>query len=240
MATLFISDLHLNIHEPTITAIFLRFLHRDAHQADALYILGDLFDVWIGDDDSQSMHATVAEALHQLQQSGVPCYFIHGNRDFLLGKRFAKQAGITLLPTEKVIELYGRQILIMHGDILCIGDESYQKYRRLVHNQVIKWIFLHLPLSFRLKIAARIRDVSQQAKQKKSQHIMDVNQQVVQVYFQKYGVNTLIHGHTHRPEIHAVITKNGEVQRAVLGTWLEKRWIIKVTHNDTTLISSLF
>ncbi|MFB6434583.1 MAG: UDP-2,3-diacylglucosamine diphosphatase [Candidatus Malihini olakiniferum] len=240
MVTLFISDLHLNAQEPSITAIFLRFLKRDAQQAEALYILGDLFDAWIGDDDPQSLHAIVAEALHQLQQSGVPCYFIHGNRDFLLGKRFAKRAGMTLLPTEQLVELYGRRILIMHGDTLCSDDEAYQKYRRCVHKPVIQWIFLHLPLSFRLKIADRMRDASQQVNRQKSQQIMDVNPQAVQVFFQTHAAKMLIHGHTHRPAIHTFITESGEVQRAVLGAWHEQGWMIKVTSDDTALISSLF
>lgn len=240
MATLFIADLHLNEHEPAITAGFLRFLERDAKQADALYILGDLFDAWIGDDDPQSLHTTVAKALHQLQQSGVACYFIHGNRDFLLGKRFAQRAGMTLLPTEQVVECYGRRILIMHGDTLCIDDEAYQKYRRRVHNPVIQWLFLHLPLSLRLKIAARMRAASQQANRQKSQQIMDVNPQAVQACFQMHAVNTLIHGHTHRPAIHTVVTESGEVQRAVLGAWHEQGWMIKVTADDTALISFPF
>lgn len=240
MATLFIADLHLNVHEPAITAGFLRFLERDAQQADALYILGDLFDAWIGDDDPQPLHATVAEALQRLQQLGVPCYFIHGNRDFLLGKRFAQRAGMTLLPAAQVVALYGRRVLIMHGDTLCIDDKAYQKYRHRVHNPLIQWLFLHLPLSLRLKIAAKMRAASQQANQHKSQQIMDVNQQAVQACLQAHSVNTLIHGHTHRPAIHRVVTENGEAQRAVLGAWHEQGWMIKVTADDTALISFPF
>ncbi|MFT8211069.1 MAG: UDP-2,3-diacylglucosamine diphosphatase [Symbiopectobacterium sp.] len=240
MATLFIADLHLNVHEPAITAGFLRFLERDAQQADALYILGDLFDAWIGDDDPQPLHTTVAEALYQLQQCGVPCYFIHGNRDFLLGKHFAKRAGITLLPTEQVIEHYGRRILIMHGDTLCIDDEAYQKYRRRVHNPVIQWLFLRLPLRLRLKMAAKMRAASQLANQNKSQQIMDVNQQAVLACLHAHNINTLIHGHTHRPAIHTVVTEHGEAQRAVLGAWHEQGWMIKVTADDTALISFPF
>lgn len=240
MATLFIADLHLNVHEPAITAGFLRFLERDAPQADALYILGDLFDAWIGDDDPQPLHATVANALRQLQQCGVPCYFIHGNRDFLLGKRFAAQAGMTLLPAEQVVECDGRQILIMHGDTLCIDDAAYQKYRRWVHNFLTQWLFLRLPLRMRLRVAAKMRAASQQANQHKSQQIMDVNQQAVQACLQTYNVNTLIHGHTHRPALHTVITQRGEAQRAVLGAWHEQGWMIKVTADDTALISFPF
>ena len=122
MATLFIADLHLCVEEPAITAGFLRFLAGEARKADALYILGDLFEAWIGDDDPNPLHRKMAAAIKAVSDSGVPCYFIHGNRDFLLGKRFARESGMTLLPEEKVLELYGRRVLIMHGDTLCTDD----------------------------------------------------------------------------------------------------------------------
>lgn len=140
MSTLFIADLHLCAQEPAITAGFLRFLQREAVHADALYILGDLFEAWIGDDDPEPLHAEIAAALKALQQAGVPCYFIHGNRDFLLGKRFAR-ASMQLLPEEKVLELYGRRILILHGDTLCTDDQAYQQFRRKVHNPLIQKLF---------------------------------------------------------------------------------------------------
>lgn len=126
MATLFIADLHLCVEEPAITAGFLRFLAGEARKADALYILGDLFEAWIGDDDPNPLHRQMAAAIKAVSDSGVPCYFIHGNRDFLLGKRFARESGMTLLPEEKVLELYGRRVLIMHGDTLCTDDAGYQ------------------------------------------------------------------------------------------------------------------
>ncbi|MDN6071868.1 MAG: UDP-2,3-diacylglucosamine diphosphatase, partial [Enterobacterales bacterium] len=175
MRTLFIADLHLSEQEPAITAGFLRFLQRDAYQADALYILGDFFEYWIGDDDPQTLHREIAAALRDLTASGVPCYFIHGNRDFLIGKRFAQECGMTLLPQETLLTLYGHRILIMHGDTLCIDDEDYQRYRRKVHNPLIQTLFLWLPLRTRLNIAAKMRNRSQMTNGEKSDAIMDVN-----------------------------------------------------------------
>ncbi|QTF07656.1 UDP-2,3-diacylglucosamine diphosphatase [Brenneria izadpanahii] len=240
MATLFIADLHLNIHEPAITAGFLRFLRHEAVHADALYILGDLFDAWIGDDDPQPLHTTIANALLKLHQQGVPCYFIHGNRDFLLGRRFAKQSGLTLLPEEKVLDLYGQRILILHGDTLCTDDLAYQKFRRRVHNPMIQRLFLLLPLAIRLRIAASMRSASQQANQHKSIRIMDVNPEQVIARLRHYQVNTMIHGHTHRPAIHQIVSDGFSARRAVLGAWHHEGSMIKVTAQDIELISFPF
>lgn len=236
MATLFIADLHLSLHEPAITAGFLRFLRHEAVNADALYILGDLFDAWIGDDDPQPLHTTVAEALYELHQHGVPCYFVHGNRDFLIGKRFARQSGMFLLPTETVCDLYGRRVLILHGDTLCTDDHAYQKFRRRVHNPRIQRLFLLLPLRLRLCIAEKMRSTSRHANQHKSQQIMDVNPEEVIRRLRHYQVDTMIHGHTHRPAIHPIITENLKAQRAVLGAWHHEGSMIKVTEQGLELI----
>ena len=163
MATLFIADLHLCAEEPAITAGFLRFLAGEARKADALYILGDLFEAWIGDDDPNPLHRQMAAAIKAVSDSGVPCYFIHGNRDFLLGKRFARESGMTLLPEEKVLELYGRRVLIMHGDTLCTDDAGYQAFRAKVHKPWLQTLFLALPLFVRKRIAARMRANSKEA-----------------------------------------------------------------------------
>lgn len=235
MATLFIGDLHLSEQEPAITAGFLRFLREEAAQADALYILGDLFDAWIGDDDPQPLHHTVAAALLTLHKQGVPCYFVHGNRDFLLGKRFARQSGMTLLPEENCIALYGREYLVLHGDTLCTDDAAYQRFRRRVHNPLIQRLFLWLPLKFRLRIAARMRSASQQANQIKSFDIMDVNPQQVAERLRHFQVNTMIHGHTHRPAIHTLTVDGETAQRAVLGAWHEEGSFIKVTPDGVSL-----
>lgn len=240
MNTLFIADLHLCAQEPAITAGFLRFLQRDALHADALYILGDLFEVWIGDDEPSPLHSEIAAALKALHQAGVPCYFIHGNRDFLLGKRFAQASGMTLLPQEQVIEPYGRRILIMHGDTLCTDDQAYQEFRRKVHNTWIQKLFLALPLRWRLKIAEKMRARSQQTNQYKSDAIMDVNPQAVQQAMSHHQVQWMIHGHTHRPSIHPLSLPTGEAHRAVLGAWHHEGSMIKVTADAVELIQFPF
>ncbi|BEH71578.1 UDP-2,3-diacylglucosamine diphosphatase [Edwardsiella tarda] len=237
MATLFIADLHLSQQEPAITAGFLRFLATEARQAEALYILGDFFDYWIGDDDPQPLHQQVSDALRRLSDSGVRCYFIHGNRDFLLGKRYAARCGMTLLPQEQVITLYGRRILLLHGDTLCSDDQAYQRYRRKVHNPLLQWLFRRLPLRLRLKIAAGMRQQSARSNSAKSMTIMDVNQQTVCATLQRHAVHCMIHGHTHRPAIHHFCLPDGSgAQRAVLGAWHQHGSMIRVDAEGLALI----
>ncbi|MDN6449027.1 MAG: UDP-2,3-diacylglucosamine diphosphatase [Enterobacterales bacterium] len=241
MRTLFIADLHLSEQEPAITAGFLRFLQRDAYQADALYILGDFFEYWIGDDDPQLLHREIAEALRDLTASGVPCYFIHGNRDFLIGKRFAQECDMTLLPQETLLTLYGHRILIMHGDTLCIDDEDYQRYRRKVHNPLIQTLFLWLPLRTRLNIAAKMRNRSQMTNGDKSDAIMDVNPHAVIEALERNHAEWLIHGHTHRPAIHDISMPDGKLaKRAVLGAWHYQGSMISVTPAGIELIEFPF
>ena len=215
MATLFIADLHLQTEEPAITAGFLRFLRGEAKSADALYILGDLFEAWIGDDDPNPLHREMAAAIPALVDSGVPCYFIHGNRDFLIGKRYARESGMTLLPEEQVLDLYGRKVLIMHGDTLCTDDTGYLAFRAKVHTPWIQKVFLALPLFIRNRIAARMRAGSKAANSSKSMTIMDVNPQAVVRVMEKHDVQWLIHGHTHRPDVHSLIA-NGQRVAALL------------------------
>jgi UDP-2,3-diacylglucosamine hydrolase len=173
VATLFIADLHLQTEEPAITAGFLRFLRGEAQSADALYILGDLFEAWIGDDDPNPLHREMAAAIKALVDSGVPCFFIHGNRDFLIGKRYARECGMTLLPEEQVLDLYGRKVLIMHGDTLCTDDTGYLAFRAKVHTPWIQTLFLALPLFIRNRIAAKMRAGSKAANSSKTSFCND-------------------------------------------------------------------
>ncbi|MBB1200335.1 UDP-2,3-diacylglucosamine diphosphatase [Enterobacteriaceae bacterium 89] len=240
MATLFIADLHLQTEEPAITAGFLRFLRGEARQADALYILGDLFEAWIGDDDPEPLHREIAKEIKALVDSGVPCYFIHGNRDFLLGKRFARESGMILLPEEQVLDLYGRKVLIMHGDTLCTDDAGYQAFRAKVHQPWLQTLFLALPLFIRRRIAAKMRDGSKAANSHKSMSIMDVNQKAVVKVMEKHGVQWLIHGHTHRPAVHPLTANQRSAKRVVLGAWHEEGSMVKVTTDSVELISFPF
>ncbi|SFT43472.1 UDP-2,3-diacylglucosamine hydrolase [Kosakonia arachidis] len=236
MATLFIADLHLQTEEPAITAGFLRFLAGEARQADALYILGDLFEAWIGDDDPNPLHQQIASAIKSLVESGVPCYFIHGNRDFLLGKRFARQSGMQLLPEAQVLDLYGRKVLIMHGDTLCTDDAGYQAFRKKVHTPWIQTLFLALPLFIRRRVAAKMRAGSKAANSSKSLEIMDVNPQAVIDVMEMHRVQWLIHGHTHRPAVHELTTNNAPAYRAVLGAWHSEGSMVRVSETGVELL----
>ena len=236
MATLFIADLHLQTEEPAITAGFLRFLQGEARQADALYILGDLFEAWIGDDDPNPLHQQIASAIKAVVDAGVPCYFIHGNRDFLVGQRFARQSGMILLAEEERLDLYGREVLIMHGDTLCTDDPGYLAFRAKVHTPWIQRLFLALPLLIRRRIAARMRADSKAANSSKSMDIMDVNPQAVVDVMERHHVQWLIHGHTHRPAVHELQANGQPAWRVVLGAWHSEGSMVKVTPDDVELI----
>ena len=222
MSTLFISDIHLSQGRPDMTAALVRFLAEDAPGADALYVLGDLFEFWIGDDDPNPLHREVADAFLALSQQGVPLYFIHGNRDFLLGRQFAKRAGMTLLGDPCVIELYGERVLLSHGDLLCTRDEGYQKFRRITQLKWLRWLFLRLPLSRRQAIAHKMRGQSQMENAQKSQIIMDVTPEAVDDMLRQHGCRLIIHGHTHRPAIHDFTLDGRAARRIVLGDWFEQ------------------
>lgn len=200
--TFFVSDIHLNDQQPTITQRFIYFLEHIAYQAQTLYIIGDLFEVWIGDDEQTQLQQTIAQSLKQLSNQGVSLYFIEGNRDFLLGPHFAKQCHMTILPQEQVIDLYGQPWLIMHGDQLCTLDKSYQRFRRIVHQPWLQKLFLSLPLSWRQKLAHRLRQGSQNSNQNKDDAWLDVCQATVEAYCQYYQAKGLVHGHTHRGALH--------------------------------------
>lgn len=222
MTTLFISDLHLDPDRPVITALFLDFLQQRAAGAETLYILGDLFEAWIGDDDDARLGREVAGGLKDLTTQGVPVYLIHGNRDFLVGERFAAASGVHLLPEATVIDLYGTPTLIMHGDTLCTDDLTYQAFRAQVRSPQWQAQLLTRPLAERRQIARQLREGSQQATQQKADDITDVNPDEVIRIMREYGVSRLIHGHTHRPAIHNLLIDGKPAQRIVLGDWYEQ------------------
>lgn len=231
--TYFIADLHLSENQPHLTRLFLDFMQQQAPDAEAVYILGDLFDFWIGDDEQSPLIEQVKEQIKRLTDKHIPCYFIHGNRDFLVGKRFAKACGLTLLPTYQVLNLYGQKTLLCHGDTLCIDDLAYQRFRRKVHQPWRQWLFLCLPLKVRLKIAQKIRHKSQQDKQRKSDEIMDVNPDFVRQIFTQFDVNLLIHGHTHRQNIHQIPP---HFTRIVLGDWGTTASILEASENGLRFV----
>ncbi|MGB0937844.1 MAG: UDP-2,3-diacylglucosamine diphosphatase [Colwellia sp.] len=238
--TYFIADLHLTQSRPDITSCFLRFLKNDAIQAEKLYILGDLFEFWIGDDDDSSFVRTISSALHTLSSSGTQIYFIHGNRDFLVGKGFAKRSGMQLLPEIDLIDLYGRDVVIMHGDTLCTRDVDYQKFRKKSRTWWWQLFMTNLPLFLRKKIAQNYRNKSASATMLKPQEIMDVTPSEVVDCLTSYHCQLLIHGHTHKPFIHDLVANGEKAQRIVLGDWYDQGAWLKVTPEKIELLNQQF
>lgn len=226
--TLFISDLHLQKNEPQITAIFLDFMENRAPKADALYILGDFFEVWIGDDDRSNFNQHIIQVLQQLSEV-TPIYFMRGNRDLLIGKIFAKTANISLLNDPCVINLYDKPILLTHGDILCTLDKRHQAYRKKVTQPWLQKLFLCTPLRFRKKLVRHLRQRSREYNLNTPSHIMDVTPEAVERMMKENETSLLIHGHTHQPKIHDVNIKNAK--RIVLGSW-HKKGSALVYHDD--------
>lgn len=216
---LFISDLHISLEKPEITRRFLTFLRDRAPQAAAVYILGDLFDAWIGDDDPTPPNNKIRAQLKQLTDSGTLVYLQQGNRDFLLGERFAKETGVTLLDDYAVVDLHGTPTLLTHGDLLCTDDLPYQAFRAKSHTPEWQQNVLSKPLLLRLLAARWYRIRSFLHKRKKSLEIMDVNQDTVSNVMREHNCRRLIHGHTHRPAVHTFTLDNHDAQRFVLAAW---------------------
>lgn len=217
--TLFISDLHLSPERPETINLFLRFLDTRARHAQELYILGDLFDAWIGDDDDTPPYPTILTALRSVSDSGTRLYFQHGNRDFLIGRRFARTTGCRLVRDPLRIDLYGTPTLLMHGDLLCTADLAYQRFRRYTHNPLLTQLFLLRRLTTRRTIAAEYRRRSGVATATKSAAIMDVSQDTVEAYMRRFEVRQLLHGHTHRPGRHDFSLNGVAATRWVLAEW---------------------
>ena len=233
MTTLFISDLHLDAARPTITELFGRFLREDARGADVLYILGDLFEVWVGDDDPSDTGAFVASGLRALSDAGTPVFFIRGNRDFLLGDAYARRAGMAILPDPAVVMLYGKPTLLMHGDLLCTDDVAYQAFRVQTRNPQWQAQFLAQPLAARLVFAQQARAASKAhqgglREQGTMETITDVAPATVAAALARFRIGTLIHGHTHRPAVHALAGEGRRCERIVLGDWYEQGSVLRV------------
>lgn len=236
MTTVLISDLHLDDERPHITALFEHYLAGDeARGADAVYILGDLVEAWIGDDDDAELPARIAAAARALRDHGVPVYFMAGNRDFLLGEEFAARAGLTLIEDGVVHDLHGTPTLLMHGDLLCTDDVVYQQVRREVRTPEWKRQVLAMPLEARRAFAAKSRADSRAHTGSTGEAIMDVNQQAVETAMRAAGVTRLIHGHTHRPAIHDFTLDGTPAQRIVLGDWYEHGSVLRVDADNVDL-----
>ena len=220
--TLFISDLHLDPERPAITDLFLDFLGTRAVGSEALYILGDLFEAWIGDDDSGTMNDAVCHGLKVCTEAGTPVFVMHGNRDFLLGTAFAERCGCTLLNDAARIELYSTPTLLMHGDLLCTDDTEYMSFRDMVRDPGWQAALLSKPLDERRHMAQEMRASSREQTSGKAESIMDVNAGAVGRVMTEYHVQRLIHGHTHRPAIHDLEIAGQPAQRIVLGDWYEQ------------------
>ena len=240
MAILFISDLHLDRSRPAITMQFLHFLRTQARQAEALYILGDLFEAWVGDDEDSELAKAVQAGLRELSDSGVPVYVMRGNRDFLLGPAFAAATGSTLLPDPCVVMLEGEPTLLMHGDLLCSDDTAYLAFRRETRQPEWRERFLGQSLEARREFADKAREASRGHQQDlrdegKLEAITDVNQAAVEAALERHGVRRMIHGHTHRPAIHSLQANGHTAQRIVLGDWYQQGSVLRMTPDGLEL-----
>ncbi|MGN6788906.1 MAG: UDP-2,3-diacylglucosamine diphosphatase [Rhodanobacteraceae bacterium] len=237
MPTLFVSDLHLDDARPHIVADFERFCAGEARRADALYVLGDLFEAYIGDDDDAVLNARIAQALRGVAEAGVPVRFIAGNRDFLLGTDYARRCGMQLFDDGTVIDLHGTSTLILHGDVLCTDDAAYLAFRKQVRDPAWQAAFLARPLTERRAFAKQARDASRAHTSTTDMAIMDVNQAAVEAAMRDAGVTRMIHGHTHRPAIHDFTLDGTPTQRIVLGDWYEQGSVLRVAPGGAALRS---
>lgn len=222
MRRLFVSDVHLDAERPDATEQFLAFLDAEARRAAALYILGDLFEAWVGDDDRAINNERVCRALRALADSGVACFALHGNRDFLLGAGFSARSGCRLLTDPVIAQLHGERVLLTHGDALCTDDHSYQELRSIVRQERWQRRFLALPRVHREVLADEVRAGSRRHTSRTVPYIMDVNAAAVAVAFRATRTRRMIHGHTHRPGVHALEVDGESVERIVLGAWYEQ------------------
>ena len=237
MATFFISDLHLEADRPDIAAQFLEFLEAEARDAEALYILGDLFEAWVGDDDPNPHYAECKQAIRALADSGVPVFFMHGNRDFLIGEGFATDTGASILADPTLLDLFGTSVLLSHGDALCTDDIEYQQVRVMTRDPDWQAMMLARPLDERIAIARQAREESTARGQAVDMAIMDVNQGAVEQALRDSGADILLHGHTHRPNVHEIDLGDRFAKRIVLGDWYEQGSYVRWDDNGPELLS---
>ena len=235
MTTLFISDLHLEASQPEIGEQFLSFLGGEARTAEALYILGDLFEVWLGDDDPNPYYGQMKTALRELVDTGVTVSFMHGNRDFAIGEDFASETGVSILTDPVVVNLYGEDVLLCHGDALCTDDVHYQQVRAMTRNPEWQAMMLAKSIEERIAFAIQARQESVARGESMSDEIMDVNQDAVIAILREHGVNTMLHGHTHRPAVHQVDLGDHTATRIVLGDWYEQGSVVRWDENGPRL-----
>lgn len=238
MTTRFIADLHLEEDRRDVTEAFLAFLPQYAHGIEALYILGDFFEAWIGDDERTPLQEEIAEALQATRATGTSLYLMHGNRDFLIGEAFCERIGATLLDDPTVIDLYGEPTLLMHGDSLCTADTEYQSFRANMRNPQWQQAFLQRPLADRQMVARQMREISKAKNQGKQQDIMDVTPEEVVNAMAEHGVRQFIHGHTHRPAVHDLQVGEADAKRYVLGDWHRQMWVITATPEQSPQLHS--
>lgn len=230
LPALFIADLHIAPERPDILAAFERFCQGPARTAVELYILGDLFEAWLGDDDDEPIAERTASALAELAREGVTTYFLPGNRDFLLGPAYAARAGLSLLSGPTHVDIAGQTTLLLHGDELCTDDQDHQAFRRQTQDAAWQRAFLERPLRERRQLAAEMRRTSQQAMEAKSWATLDVNADAVAEMFRDWHIERMIHGHTHRPARHTGYIDGRYVERWVLGDWFDQGSMLRVDH----------
>ncbi|MDG2288968.1 MAG: UDP-2,3-diacylglucosamine diphosphatase [Woeseiaceae bacterium] len=227
MTTLFISDLHLEADRPEIADQFLRFLETEALSADSLYILGDLFESWVGDDDPNDHYTWIKQALRKLTRKEVPVYFMHGNRDFMIGEAFASETGVVLLTDPMVASIHGDRVLLSHGDTYCTDDVEYQSARKMTRDPVWQAMMLQKSLEERLAFAAQARKASLARDGTINEDIMDVNRDAINAALREAGVRTMLHGHTHRPAVHEFELDSELARRIVLGDWYDQGSVVR-------------